>query len=645
MATSEVQQTRDDKQITFDLDSKSVLYWRRVLLLRYYCELGKNSEVVVSWLDYNKVNEEIKLNDEDAPFVERKPDPTLYKTMVKITHQSTKIITITLFYTTKRCLVQGNSCQNWVEREFDKIKRCVDMCLKGGNPKQSIDNLVRKMNNVLLPSLADNETVLNNSQTIPKNIDDSFDTTLDSSQTIAKSIDNSFDSPESLLSVNTETKKCVKKPVNTTITTKQDEPPTKSKITETDNKTDFNQQLTAALHSLENKLIECHSEYTAKIDTLNDVIKKWEERYCDLEKSKQQVERKMENDLSNIYIRLEQIESKIQDKANTNTVKSHAEQIAKLESVVCEKLEVIQEKCEEVINTRKKEEGSDNKGIDVTQSQNQKLSENKISQEKVEKDNNFPLNHEEHHIPSNQIGGSNNTQLWIVGTSVVKDLKKSLMYRSQNVTITTLKDKTVRGAQEFLNSGKLSADNILYQVGSNDLEMKDPSEVVEEIERLIINTKELLPQCRIIISQILPRFLRNQNFTNKYEEKRLKCNQFLNDLCNQYGLQYVKHENLHKMHFNDGIHLSRNGGIGSYVRNLKETMNPILGIKQDERNKSGNHTNRGNYDQHARRNFGYNQVQGAGYGYNNMNRGKNNNSFNVRNGDINMRLLRIALGL
>ena len=36
-------------------------------------------------------------------------------------------------------------------------------------------------------------------------------------------------------------------------------------------------------------------------------------------------------------------------------------------------------------------------------------------------------------------------------------------------------------------------------------------------------------------------------------------------------------------HFEDEIHLSHNGGIAQYVRNLKEVANPLLGVANEHR--------------------------------------------------------------
>lgn len=130
----DVTNTRDSKQISFTLDNRSVHYWRRALLLRYYVQLGNESEFTIEWIDNDKGGTTLNLNDEDKKFVEKLPNSNLFKTMVKVTFKGTKLLTITIFYTTLKCLVQGTSCQPWVKREFDKIKTVVDKCLKGGNP-------------------------------------------------------------------------------------------------------------------------------------------------------------------------------------------------------------------------------------------------------------------------------------------------------------------------------------------------------------------------------------------------------------------------------------------------------------------------------------------------------------------------------
>ena len=173
--TSAITRTRDAKQVTFELNKQSVLYWRRTLLLRYFVDLGQDSQINIEWEDSDKKKNVLLLKDEEKPFIEKLPHSDLFKSTVKVSFKSVKVITITIYYTTQKCLVQGNTCQEWTNEEFGKIKTLVDQCLKGGNPKCTIDSEIRK---VALPSISGvmlrNTSVddLDTSETLPKTVDD-----------------------------------------------------------------------------------------------------------------------------------------------------------------------------------------------------------------------------------------------------------------------------------------------------------------------------------------------------------------------------------------------------------------------------------------------------------------------------------------
>lgn len=68
----------------------------------------------------------------------------------------------------------------------------------------------------------------------------------------------------------------------------------------------------------------------------------------------------------------------------------------------------------------------------------------------------------------------------------------------------------------------MSAENVLYQIGSNNLDSKEPDDVLQEVENLDEITKQILPNGNIILAEILPRFYRDWNLSDKYEEKKTK---------------------------------------------------------------------------------------------------------------------------
>ena len=65
----------------------------------------------------------------------------------------------------------------------------------------------------------------------------------------------------------------------------------------------------------------------------------------------------------------------------------------------------------------------------------------------------------------------------------------------------------------------------------------------------------------------------------------------------------MPHTNPSHIHFGDGVHLSNDGGIALYVRKLKEIFNPLLGVKDEQRNEPrNNNPMRNNYDGQYRNN-------------------------------------------
>ena len=111
-----------------------------------------------------------------------------------------------------------------------------------------------------------------------------------------------------------------------------------------------------------------------------------------------------------------------------------------------------------------------------------------------------------HHNPTlSNAKDPNSADVWIIGTSITKDLIPKKMYLNKKVRATTLQDKIIAGARNYIKSGKVQSDKIVLQVGSNDLESKTPEEVIQELEDLI-ELKRELPNSKLIIAELLPRF-------------------------------------------------------------------------------------------------------------------------------------------
>lgn len=107
------------------------MLWGRLLLLKYSIQLGESDDINVNWTDYDIKCKKIVLNDESEEFQPVVPKG-LYKSVTQIFVKGNTYITITIFYTTFNCLVQGNVTQSWVETEFKLLNQKVQEFTKKG---------------------------------------------------------------------------------------------------------------------------------------------------------------------------------------------------------------------------------------------------------------------------------------------------------------------------------------------------------------------------------------------------------------------------------------------------------------------------------------------------------------------------------
>lgn len=171
-----------------------------------------------------------------------------------------------------------------------------------------------------------------------------------------------------------------------------------------------------------------------------------------------------------------------------------------------------------------------------------------------------------------------NFDFWIVGTSIVKNVYGNKMYKNKKVRVTKLWEKTVEGAIKFIRTGKVKTKNLLFQVGSNDLEDKSPENVLNEIEELCAIAKTSMPNTNIVVAEILPRcYEDNRHDSEVFNEKCHLFNKLLEDFSNDTDFKVVKLDKIDTSHMYDGIHLN-NHGVRLYVTCVKEVMNPLLGV-------------------------------------------------------------------
>ncbi|VDI03008.1 Hypothetical predicted protein [Mytilus galloprovincialis] len=121
----------------------------------------------------------------------------------------------------------------------------------------------------------------------------------------------------------------------------------------------------------------------------------------------------------------------------------------------------------------------------------------------------------------------------------------------------------------------------MFQVGSNELETKEPDDVMEEMEKLVHTTKQKLPGSTIILRQIIPKFYSDRRLATEYDQKRHVMNNLIIEYCREIDISNVEYDNMKFIDYTDGIHLN-SYGVSSLVRCMKKVFNPKLGINETE---------------------------------------------------------------
>ncbi|KAK7481924.1 hypothetical protein BaRGS_00026832 [Batillaria attramentaria] len=115
----EIVGTRCPIQKHFHTQYNRVNNWRKVLYDRYI-EKCLPCGITATWRDNDKHHQQVQ-----APVSPPHP-PELHHTIVQIWHKTSKLITITIFYTTHLIRAEGHGSQKWIDEEFEELKETIE---------------------------------------------------------------------------------------------------------------------------------------------------------------------------------------------------------------------------------------------------------------------------------------------------------------------------------------------------------------------------------------------------------------------------------------------------------------------------------------------------------------------------------------
>ena len=162
---------------------------------------------------------------------------------------------------------------------------------------------------------------------------------------------------------------------------------------------------------------------------------------------------------------------------------------------------------------------------------------------------------------------------YIIGDSKVKDVKgwelKKSCGENENIFVKPFSGSTVKDMNSYCQPViDRAPDQILLQVGTNDLSNKQKSDV--SIAQDIIDLAKRIEShhINVVVSGLVPRY-------DRYEPKRVRVNYILRDLCLEHKLKYCEHSNIDASnHLNRSkVHLNK-AGVSIFANNLLEATRP-----------------------------------------------------------------------
>lgn len=599
-ATS-IKHTPGSNQASFDLKDNNIFLWRRALLVRYFQILGNNNQTKVQWNDFDQKSKPLEIPDEKHPFTNKIPKNDLFRSVVSVTLIKQKLFVVTIYYTTKKAMVQGQGTSEWIQIEYKLINETINSIIEMKKKGKTID-----VDKVFKEMKIKSELI---------NIDLE---TEDEVHSPIQDLDNSHSSNTSVQIEDT----FVKRPYNAEPENNNDKnnsTQTESKITcieselskIRDEQTRHKEEITkmkTTIHDLEIELVQkdvelqnMSKQYSIlqskvnKAENINDQqVEKIRNHIQDFE---DKILRKLDEKMKEINRKSESfdkyVSTDIQPKVNKNAEK-FTELEKQIQYEVKQKVDNLEQQVfvirDELKNRKPEQETEENKNgsenpATKTNAESAKPSDKSADENKESKTN------ETENVASPKTGNvtyqnrhkndymqHDSYDVLIVGSSIIKDVNEKKMYKQKKVKVTVLNDKTVSGAIKYIKTCNVKAKNVVFQIGSNDIENKTVDNVIEEIEYLVQTTKRSFPDATITFGEILPRFYSDRYLAKCYNENRHVFNVQLYELCKFYNFHFVNYDFIDPKYFYDGIHI-KGYGIAILVTSIKRVLSTILNVK------------------------------------------------------------------
>ena len=169
--------------------------------------------------------------------------------------------------------------------------------------------------------------------------------------------------------------------------------------------------------------------------------------------------------------------------------------------------------------------------------------------------------------PPNNRNNSAQKKILIVGDSQLKRINENkLSNNSKSVKVTAVGGMRIENLMSHVEHDKW--DNIIVHVGTNNLKEGNSMKITDKLDECLTYIQARNPDCQVAYSGI---------FKRKDNPEFNKCGQEVNDKIKerlmQRGIDFIDNSNiLFNNLYRDGLHLSTEGGVPKYCKNLSNYL-------------------------------------------------------------------------
>ena len=158
-------------------------------------------------------------------------------------------------------------------------------------------------------------------------------------------------------------------------------------------------------------------------------------------------------------------------------------------------------------------------------------------------------------------------KILIVGDAQLKRIDENkLSNNSKTVKVTAVGGMRIENLTSHVEHDKW--DNIIVHVGTNNLKEGNSMKITDKLDKCLTYIQARNPDCQVAYSSI---------FKRKDNPEFNKCGQEVNDKIKdrfmQRGIDFIDNSNiLFNNLYRDGLHLSTEGGLPKYCKNLSNYL-------------------------------------------------------------------------